>query len=167
MKEKIIQLHNEGNSYRKIQQELGCSLGIISYYCGEGQKEKTISRTRSSRSTLLGILKRKKDNFCSIGKKRGESSRKRVPSTFSSKEFFNKLTMSSVCYLTGRNIDLTLPKTYQCDHIIPISKGGDNSLNNLGLTCKNANMAKSDMSLDEFIQLCKDVLEHNGYKIYR
>jgi hypothetical protein len=28
-------------------------------------------------------------------------------------------------------------------------------------------MAKSDMSVDEFLQLCKEVLIHNGYKIIK
>ena len=35
----------------------------------------------------------------------------------------------------------------------------------MGLACKEANMAKSDMTVDEFFNLCKEVLEHNGYKV--
>jgi len=167
MRDKIIQLRDEGKSYRAIQAELKCSRGTISYHCGEGQKEKTLCRNRSNRSTLLGILKRKKDNFCSIGKKKckGNYGRKRAESLFSSKDFLQKLTDNPICYLTGRKIDLTLPKTYQCDHIIPSSKGGTNSMDNMGLACKQANVAKNDMSVEEFVQLCKEVLEFRGYKI--
>lgn len=167
MKDKIIQMRIDGNSYKEIQKKLGCSLGTIAYHCGEGQKEKYKQRNRSSRSTLLGILKRKKDNFSSIGEKkcRGNYGRKRVKSLFSSKDFLQKLIDNPICYLTGRKVDLTFPKTYQCDHIIPSSKGGTNSLDNMGLACKEANMAKSDMTVNEFLALCKEVLEYNGYEV--
>ncbi len=40
MKEKIIQLREQGKTYNEIKNELGCSKGTISYHCGEGQKEK-------------------------------------------------------------------------------------------------------------------------------
>lgn len=167
MKEKIIQLRNEGNSYTEIERILGCSKGTIAYHCGVGQKEKVKQRNKSYRSNLLTILKRKKDNFCCVGERKckGNPARKRMPSPFSSKDFLKKMTDNPICYLTGRNIDLTSPKTYQCDHIIPVSRGGRNALDNMGLTCKEANMAKSNMSFDEFINLCKEVLVHNGYKI--
>jgi 5-methylcytosine-specific restriction endonuclease McrA len=69
--------------------------------------------------------------------------------------------------LTGRTIDLLKPKTYQCDHILPVSKGGKSSLENMGLACKEANQAKSDMIMDDFLKLCKEVLEHNGYTVSR
>ena len=67
--------------------------------------------------------------------------------------------------MTGRKIDLLEPKTYNCDHIVPVSKGGGCNIDNLGLTCKEANMAKGDLLLDDFIKLCKDVLEYNGYNV--
>ena len=164
MKEKIIQLKNEGKSYREIEKILGCSKGTISYHCGKGQKEKTELRKRKYLKTLNGILKRKKDNFSFIKGNR-DCPGKRVGLEFSSKEFKNKLVSNSICYLTGRKIDLWRPNTYQCDHIIPVSKGGKSELGNLGLTCKEANLAKSDMVLDEFILLCKEVLIHNGYSV--
>jgi len=166
MKDKIIQLHNEGKSYREIQKILGCSRGTVSYHCGLGQKEKMKNRLRSYKKTLLGILKRKKDNF-SFANGRRTGLRKRIHLPFSSKEFIDKLQQNPVCYLTGRSIDLWSPKTYQCDHIIPIVKGGTCNLDNLGLSCRNANMAKADMTHSEFLELCKEVLTHNGFKVER
>ena len=44
MKEQIIKLRQEGKTYRNIQQEVGCSLSTIAYYCGENQKEKSKNR---------------------------------------------------------------------------------------------------------------------------
>lgn len=38
-------------------------------------------------------------------------------------------------------------------------------MDNMGLACKQANVAKNDMSVEEFVQLCKEVLEFRGYKI--
>lgn len=41
MKEEILKLREEGKTYNEIKLILGCSKGTISYYCGNGQKEKT------------------------------------------------------------------------------------------------------------------------------
>ena len=71
------------------------------------------------------------------------------------------------CYLTGRPIDLLKPKSYHCDHIIPVSKGGLASLDNLALACKDANIAKGNLSIDDFISLCKEILIHHGYNVYK
>lgn len=80
-------------------------------------------------------------------------------------EVKNKIGENPKCYLTGEQIDLSQPKTYQFDHIIPTSRGGDNSLNNLGICTKLANRAKTDMTPEELIDFCKKVLIHHGYII--
>ena len=49
--------------------------------------------------------------------------------------------------------------------IVPRCKGGDNSIDNLGICIKEANSAKSDMMLGDFISLCKDILQHHGYDV--
>jgi len=164
MRDKILKLRAYGKSYNEIRSILGCSKSNISYYCGIGQKEKAKLRRRNYKKTLRGILKRKKDNF-SFSNGRRTGPKKRVSLEFSSKEFFDKLQSNPRCYLTGSPIDLLSPKTYQCDHIIPVTNGGKSTLDNLGLTCRNANMAKSDMMVEDFINLCKDVLTHNGFKV--
>jgi 5-methylcytosine-specific restriction endonuclease McrA len=66
------------------------------------------------------------------------------------------------CYLTGRDIDLGDSKSYQLDHIDSASSGGDSTLENCGLSCKQANWAKGDMTLEEFFELCVDVVKHNN-----
>ena len=164
MKEQILNLRSQGKTYPEIKAIVGCSSSTVSYHCGEGQKEKAEQRKRKYLSTLLGILKRKKDNF-SFSRGNRKSKGKRVSLSFSSKKFREKIESNPYCYLTGRKIDIRKPKTYHCDHIVPISKGGTCDLNNMGLTCKSANMAKSELMVDEFIELCKEVLIHNGYKI--
>jgi 5-methylcytosine-specific restriction endonuclease McrA len=168
LKDKILKLKLEGLSYNQIRKELNCSLSTISYYCGEGQKQKSKERQRKNqkllKSNLLAIFKRKKDGFSFVNNNR-RGPKKRQPMDFTSKQFHDKLIDNPVCYLTGRKIDLYNPKTYHCDHIKPVSKGGSCNFSNLGLACKEANLAKSDLSVEEFTDLCKEVLINYGYKV--
>ena len=46
LKENIIRLRKEGNSYNEIQKKLKCSKGTISYYLSEGMQEKFKARNR-------------------------------------------------------------------------------------------------------------------------
>jgi 5-methylcytosine-specific restriction endonuclease McrA len=64
-----------------------------------------------------------------------------------------------VCYLTGVAIDLEKSNTYSLDHIVPISRGGDSSLANCGLTTRLVNQAKHNLTVTEFLTLCQAVVE--------
>lgn len=68
------------------------------------------------------------------------------------------------CYLTGRSIDLE-KDNYQLDHKIPVSKGGTNDISNMGIACPEANYSKSDLTIEEYLNLCKEVLLNFGYKV--
>lgn len=70
------------------------------------------------------------------------------------------------CYLTGQTIDI-LKDDYNLDHIVPVSRGGTNDLKNMGITTPDANRSKSDLTLDEYLVLCKKVLENFGYTIIK
>ena len=80
---------------------------------------------------------------------------------FTIQEFLDKVGDHPICSLTGRSIDLMKPASYQLDHIVPRSKGGDNSLDNCQLTCKEANQAKHNLTKKEFLQLCKEVVDYH------
>lgn len=54
---------------------------------------------------------------------------------------------------------------YDLDHIIPVSRGGSNELSNLGVSIPVANKSKSNLTLEEYLELCKKVLEHHGYTV--
>lgn len=83
---------------------------------------------------------------------------------FNEELLLEKIGDNPVCYLTGRPINLEDSRSYNLDHIIPKSKGGNNSLENCQIACRDANQAKNDLTYDEFIQLCKDVLAYHETK---
>lgn len=68
------------------------------------------------------------------------------------------------CYLTGKEIDI-MTDNYQLDHKIPIAKGGTNEISNMRPVLPYANLSKSDMTIEEYLNLCKTVLTNFGYKI--
>ncbi len=182
-KNQILTLRAEGKSYDQICRELNCSKSIVAYHCSESARKKQSDRQRKLRKE--NVLLKKVDNFKQskhskkinqfilqpkqlqwhkVRKYRERKSEK--SEEFSYKDVVKKFGEQTICYLTGRPIDLKEPRLYHFDHIVPVSRGGKNTLSNLGIACKEANMGKSNLLLDEFIQLCKDVLEHHGYNIH-
>jgi len=51
------------------------------------------------------------------------------------------------------------------DHYIPRSKGGSFLYSNMRISCKEANIAKSDLYFEDLLKLCEDILTHNGAKV--
>lgn len=178
MKEKILELRKEGKSYNEIKEILGCSKGTISYYCNPDQKIKTINRTRKRRTN---ILVRKLDTFKYTKPKRYVQERlrffqkrdnnisvqkinKNLNLTFRIDDVLEKFGENTICYLSGEKINL-FENTYNFDHIIPTSRGGDNSFENLGILHNVVNNMKSDLTIDEFIEWCIKILKFNGYEV--
>lgn len=180
---KILELRNQGFSYNAIQSKLQCSKGTISYHLGYGQKDKNLNRTRKSRKKhpyqykLNNFLEKTKKPSIKLYKHKvkklitlkiesfhRENNHYMSP-TFTITDLINKFGENPKCYLTGEQLDINQPRTYAFDHKNPRSKGGDNSLDNLGICTKKANQSKTDMTVDEYIEHCKQVLQNFGYKI--
>lgn len=178
--DKIIELRSQGKSYKQIAKILGCSTGTVTYHCTPGQKEKAKNRVKKLRSKQHPYFhkyvhfieskpiktNRSKSNYSIyriIYLKIRTFSRKEnnmCEPEFTVEDVINKFGENPVCYLTGEPIDIYKPKTYQFDHIIPRSRGGSNSLDNLGITTIKANQCKRDLMYNEFIALCKSVIDH-------
>ena len=79
---------------------------------------------------------------------------------FSTKDMIHKFEIDSdsKCYLTGDKIDFMDSSSWSADHIIPKSKGGDNSLQNCGLTSFTANQMKSNQTIEELVEMCRKIL---------
>ena len=56
VKNQIFNLRKKGYSYKKIQQELKCSKGTISYHLGIGQKDKVDKRRKDSRNKIVKYI---------------------------------------------------------------------------------------------------------------
>jgi len=63
----------------------------------------------------------------------------------------------SVCYLCGKPLSWADASP---DHIIPLSKGGSPTLDNVAWTHADCNMSKHSLLLAEFVQLIEDILKH-------
>lgn len=188
-KNKILELRNQGRSYKYIKSVLGCSLGTIAFHCGAGQKEKSLARNNKRRKN--NPLQFKINRFCrernadinehnnliEQDKIDNEKIIKRLQIKvarffqkkdttygeimFSAKDLLEKIGNNPSCYLTGVPIDLNKPRSYHLDHIVPKSRGGDDSLNNCQIACREANQAKGDLLVSEFVELCKKVIKYN------
>lgn len=185
-RDKILELRKQGKSYNQIANELGCAKSTVCFHCGNGQKIKTyinrkrfklnqhpyldklyrfysskynIHDTNSIKSNLQKQFNNKLRDFWKRGNK--------MDNKITLEQVINKFGENPKCYLTGDIIDINKPRTYQFDHIIPTSRGGNNTIDNLGICTKQANMAKTNMTPDELINFCKKVLEHNGFNIER
>jgi hypothetical protein len=183
LKEKIIKLRNQGCSYNKIQETLKCSKGTIAFHCNNTTKEKALKRQRQNRNK--NPLKRKIESFLSIKNKskpidqkllggsierrlciktwhfvRFKKNKKYGERMFNEKQLMKKIGKNPTCYLTGREINLNESRSYHLDHKIPRSKGGDNSLDNCDIACREANQAKHNLSYEKFVQLCREVVNH-------
>jgi len=177
---KILELRNSGLTYNEIVKILNCSKSIVCYHCGNNQKEKYINRLKKYRKKEDPIKKKLqsflyKDKETSIVKTNklkdiDKILYKKIINFTCVRESGNKLMFSlndlklkigdnPKCYLTGRSIDLSNTRSYNLDHIIPASKGGDNSLENCNIACRDANQAKNDMLLEDFYKLCEDVIK--------
>lgn len=189
MKEEILKLKSEGKSYKEIQDILGCSKGTISYHCGVGQKEKTDSRRKKRREN---IVKSKTDRFkyrkneltedkkkpirerknvvesVRVFNKRDNSKKgdidKDIKPTFTWEDVIEKFGENTMCYLSGVDINLYV-NNYSFDHIIPASRGGLNSLDNLGITHEIVNNMKGNLTPEELIEWCIKILKYNSYEV--
>lgn len=156
--------------YKRLARHFGVSPNTIKYHLNEKTRKDTTLRHK--RYVELNPLCRRISHFCEIREKKkafdrisGCRSKVKSKSLFNTSQLLLKLGENPKCYLTGISIDLDNLKSYEFDHIIPIRHGGGNELDNLGLCIRDANRAKHDMELKDFVVLCKSVLEHQGYLV--
>lgn len=183
---KIIALRQKQLTYTQIIKVLNCSRSTVSYalrkktrllakqnndnqpphYKKIQNKIYTFKnpKTRKTPTPLWYLNSTPRQISKSISTKAHTFQRKMA---FNYKDVHKKYGDHFSCALTGRPLKFNEPQTYEYDHIMPHSRGGDNSLSNLQILCPEANQAKGMMTDDEFKDLCKEVIIHAGYKIYK
>ena len=187
--EDILTLRKQGLSYSKIAKKLNCSKSTISYHLSEGCKDKIKERKKRYREEALwktlfqdqvsSFRRRKmntnKINMCTDWNKKFRTACSRfrtrnktgLKKKFTYHDAINHLGGTiTKCYLTGREIDIT-KDNFTLDHIVPVAKGGSCELENMEITIPEANAMKSDLMLDDFLNLCKEILENQGYSIIK
>lgn len=183
LKESILKLRAEGKSYRQIEKELGCSKATIAYYCSPGQKEKLKARTKKYRKDnpllkkveMFKYRKHRKKKLADSVRYFNKRGAERTPTntngydkaleeTFSYKDVLRKFGQHTVCYLSGEPVDL-LKEGFELDHITPHSRGGSNSIENMGICHPIVNKMKHDLTPEELVEWCLKVVRHSGYKI--
>jgi transposase len=176
---KIIELRNIGYSYNKIMKELNCSKSTISYYLGNGQKEKTSQRRKKFSSKPESVLKIKiyrfnqssktnrkiKNKVRDFQRRNGSKLKPNQEFNFSYEDFLKKIGDDPKCYISGEKINLSESNSYSIDHIIPVSKGGKNTIENAGLVSSLINQMKFNITYDVLIEKCIQILEYNGYEV--
>lgn len=183
----ILKLRRLGYTYSKIAKEIGCAKSTVSWHCNNTTKEKHkeyIEKVKEENPWVL-LLSKHLDTFkhrnrgigrismCLDWNKKFRSSVSRFrrrnnmnpENNYTYKEALEHLGgIQTKCYLTGIPINIETDD-YCLDHIIPVDKGGNNELSNMGITTPSANASKTNLTLDEFLAQSKLILQNFGYTI--
>ena len=166
-KEICEKLKSEGYTYTQIAEKVGLSgKGAVAYYLTPGESKQAKSRLRKNRAN--DSLYRRSfqwEGFESLKKssnifraRRGSVNRAELLHEYIKEKFDNK------CYISGHDLPDDF-REIELDHINPKSRGGSNDITNMGPTLRRSNAMKSDMTMEELLELCKDTLEYHGYKV--
>lgn len=186
LNKQIIALRQKRLTFAQIAKQLKCSKSTVSY----ALRKKTRERSKEKHAEYPRHFKKTNSKIYSFTNPRistrnkaawyinksprqsskaitDKASRFQRPMTFNYKDVHAKYGDHFPCALTGRPLEFNEPQTYEYDHILPTARGGDNTIDNLQLLCPEANKAKGMMTDDEFKDLCREVIIHAGYKIYK
>jgi len=186
LNKQIIALRKKGLCFNEIAKKLKCAKSTVSYALRKKTRE--ICKEKNSKypkhlrlirnkiytfkNSKTKILKPEpwitnpspKQITKAISTKASTFQRKM---TFNYEDVYKKFGDQFECALTGRPLKFNEPQTYEYDHIHPLARGGENTMANLQILCPEANQAKGMMTDQEFKELCKEVIIHAGYRIYK
>ena len=179
----ILRLRKEGKSYKQIAKILGCALSTISYHCRQSPRKPQKQTWKQRFAKKINKFKSRctaeeyrtfRNKVKTFKRKSPKSTRARgsgVPTNsrvnniteeYYAEDVINKIGLNPVCYLTGRKLDIKDTSSYTFDHRVPSALGGTNDLENLEICCAEANHAKAGLSLDDFYDLCAEILAYRA-----
>lgn len=68
------------------------------------------------------------------------------------------------CALCGKAVKYT---DFTIDHIVPLSMGGENDIDNFQCTCRACNQFKGNILPEDFIRRVSDIYKHNAEKAHK
>lgn len=78
------------------------------------------------------------------------------PETVKAKELMSMIEAQEFkCAYSGRTLT---PETASVDHKIPVSRGGGHGIENIAIVDLQVNRAKSSMTVEEFVAVCREVV---------
>lgn len=169
---KLIRLHEKGWSMGCLAKHMKLTVKdarmILSYgiFIDDSHKkylEYKAQKTKSDKELLKKLsrfyaMKRKAERpYYILETRLYMFVRKTKSPPISIEQVFKKFGMEPKCYLTGEPIDYKNAKTYHLEHKIPMYSGGLSTIDNLELAIPMANQMKSNLSMDEFIAMCKKI----------
>lgn len=146
MKDQILNLRALGKTYREIRAELGCSLSTIAFHCSPKARKATLARRQKLRST-----DKLRGRYYNLFK------HPRISPPFTYKQFLQLLEDHPRCYLTGKSINYEDMPAWSIDHVVPQSRGGATTLDNLRPVCSIANRVKTNLTLSELLEMCASI----------
>ena len=132
----------------------------------EGKKRYRLTHLEQERENKRLYCKQNKDKINNLNQKR-KARKKKLISTLTSKQWNEiKIKFNNRCAYCGEE------KPLAQDHFIPLSKGGEYTVNNIIPACKNCNSSKHDFDFFKWYrkQECyseereRKILNHLGYK---
>jgi hypothetical protein len=125
-------------------------------WCDNGANETDDRHNKEKLTRSMGVQGTECCEF--ISKEKKKKSKKKNHAT--ANELMQVLkTQGFRCALTG--IELT-PQTARLDHIVAVSKGGTDVIENLQWLHIDANTAKATMAQDQFIAMCRKVAAYQS-----
>lgn len=162
-KEIILELAASGKKQKEICEITGFRHSLVSYHLSPRQRESMKRRIKNYleknviNQKYYNFIRYPKDPNCSYIDRCG----------FKIEDLKKMYKESPYCYLSGRFIDINNKDDYSLDHIIPVSRGGTTDISNVAFCCSTVNQCKDNLLNEEFFEMCKKVLEHNGYIVVK
>lgn len=187
LKESVLKLRSDGLSVKQIADALKCNISTVKKHLlingsrtAKLSTAKWKSKMHPTYIKLMNFVKERTTSKPKIYSKRTKNKmlHNRITSFMRGpgettytlkriklKDVLAKFGENPKCYLTGDSVDLNNPSTFVFDHILPHAQGGPATLENLGLATPIANMSKTDLTVEEYLELCAKVLRNFGYKV--